>query len=105
MLIAAGVAERAYGLSASAKLHPGDAYRLVAGGVDRERILKAASAYLALPVETITAYVSERNPDVGCTIIFPRRIISGLIRRIRMVRISIAMERVIPITSTGIARR
>ena len=59
-LVAAGVAER-YGVAAPAKLHSSDAYRLVAG-VDRERIMKAASAYLTLPVETITAYSSERNP-------------------------------------------
>jgi Alginate lyase len=59
-LLAAGVVERC-GLGASAKLHNSDAYRMVAG-VDRERVLKAASAHLALPVETITAYVSERNP-------------------------------------------
>src|ERR1700761_6483511 len=59
-LVAAGVAERC-GAGAFAKTHDDDAYRLVAG-VDRERILKASSAYLTLPVETITAYPSERNP-------------------------------------------
>jgi hypothetical protein len=59
-LAAAGVFETC-GVAAPTKLSKSDAYRLVAS-VDRERILKAASAYFALPVETITAYPSERNP-------------------------------------------
>jgi hypothetical protein len=37
------------------------AFRLVAH-IDRQRILKAAGAYAALPIQTITAYPSDRNP-------------------------------------------
>jgi len=37
------------------------AYRLVAQ-TDRKRILKAANAYLSLPIRTITSYPSDRSP-------------------------------------------
>ena len=37
------------------------AYQLVAH-TDRKRILKAANAYLTLPIRTITAYPSEPQP-------------------------------------------
>ena len=37
------------------------AYRLVAQ-TDRKRILKAANAYLSLPIQTITSYPSDRSP-------------------------------------------
>ena len=37
------------------------AYQLVAR-TDRKRILKAANAYLALPIRTITSYPSDRSP-------------------------------------------
>ena len=39
------------------------AYQLVAR-TDRKRILKAANAYLTLPIRTITSYPSDRSP--GC---------------------------------------
>jgi hypothetical protein len=38
-----------------------DAYRLVAH-TDRKRILKAASAYVGLPIQTITSFPSDRSP-------------------------------------------
>jgi Alginate lyase len=38
-----------------------DAYQLVAR-TDRKRILKAASAYVALPIRTITSFPSDRSP-------------------------------------------
>ncbi|HEX4022070.1 MAG TPA: alginate lyase family protein [Acidobacteriaceae bacterium] len=38
-----------------------DAYRLVAH-TDRKRILKAAKAYVALPIRTITSFPSDRSP-------------------------------------------
>jgi hypothetical protein len=41
--------------------HKGDAYRLVAR-TDRERVLKAASAYEALQPVTITSFPSDRSP-------------------------------------------
>jgi Alginate lyase len=41
--------------------HEDAAYRLVAH-TDRKRILKAADAYLALPIRTLTSYPSDRSP-------------------------------------------
>ena len=46
---------------ASAAMSFNSAYRMVAD-VDRQRILQAASAYLALPPASITAYPSDKNP-------------------------------------------
>jgi len=48
-------------LAQSAVKHKGDAYQLVALA-DRERVLKAASTYVALQPVTITAFHSDRSP-------------------------------------------
>ncbi len=46
--------------SLQGSIHKDDAYRLVAQ-TDHDRILKAASAYIVLKPETITAFPSDRS--------------------------------------------
>ncbi|HEY1964834.1 MAG TPA: hypothetical protein VGG59_07885 [Acidobacteriaceae bacterium] len=42
--------------------HGKDAARQLVARTDRKRILKAANAYLTLPIRTITSYPSDRSP-------------------------------------------
>jgi hypothetical protein len=60
-VLAAAISTGSQTWAQSAVKHKGDAYQLVAR-VDRERILKAASTYVALQPVTITAFHSDRSP-------------------------------------------
>jgi hypothetical protein len=61
MLSAAALVAARSGWSLSSPTRKDEGYRLVAG-TDRERIPKAASSYMALKAETITAFPSDRTP-------------------------------------------
>jgi hypothetical protein len=61
MVSAAALVATRPGLSSPTPLRKDEAYQLVAR-TDRERILKAAAAYITLKPETITAFPSDRSP-------------------------------------------
>jgi hypothetical protein len=61
MALAAALVSARRGWSLPTSLRKDEAYQLVAR-TDRERILKAAAAYVTLKPETITAFPSERSP-------------------------------------------